>query len=375
MRKKRFNKKPSMWLYYGLVVAIALGAILLVAFFTVYSFESFVSSQLEQGSLQITGSSEQLHADIRDLVREISLYCLSFAGVVALVISGLSYLLYSGISSPLKEMEEGAKKLAEGKFDQKLPPYQLNEISELARAMNKMGEQLKWLEEVRRDFVANVSHELKTPITSIVGFVETLQAGAMDEREDLERFLEIIAQQSERLTLIIEDLLTLARLESGKIEDLLVPREEAVRDVLQAAVEAHRSLAQSRDIQINLECSEDIHAVMDRSLMEQAVGNLISNAIKYSGTDSTVFLRAETLQEYVEISVCDQGPGIAAEYLPRLFERFYRIDKARARGLGGTGLGLAIVKHIAGVHHGEVAVRSELGQGSTFLLRVPAQGN
>ncbi len=226
-------------------------------------------------------------------------------------------------------------------------------------------------EQVRRDFVANVSHELKTPVTSIKGFVETLLEGALNNREVLENFLNIISNQANRLTAIIEDLLTLARLEGARVEDLVVFREEFIADIASAAVDVCRGAAKEKKIDLACECDQAIKAKVDRSLLEQALVNLIDNAIKYSNPGSEVRVRAWEKRGEVVLYVSDNGPGIEPAHIARIFERFYRIDKARSRKIGGTGLGLAIVKHIASLHQGKVEVISEVGKGSTFSLSFP----
>ena len=230
---------------------------------------------------------------------------------------------------------------------------------------------LRQLENLRRDFAANVSHELRTPITSIKGFAETLLDGAMAIPNDAERFLNIIAHQADRLNTIIEDLLSLSRIEkeaeSGDIS-LLVGRLDKV---LQAAVQDCSARAAERNIKVVLECPNDLAAKMKADLLEQAVINLLDNAIKYSEPGKQVWVTGYREDHLATIAVKDEGSGIAGEHHSRIFERFYRVDKARSRKLGGTGLGLAIVKHIALAHRGQVAVESALGQGSTFFIRLP----
>lgn len=230
------------------------------------------------------------------------------------------------------------------------------------------------LENVRRDFVANVSHELKTPITSIMGFVETLIDGALDDRENAGRFLEIISRQVLRLDAIIEDLLTLSRLEKGSEEQAGRLEPGSVRNVLQATIEMCENKAAEKNIDLEFECPHDLTAPMIGHLLEQAVANLVDNAIKYSGSGGNVRVSAAEDGDVVVIRVQDWGRGIERTHLPRLFERFYRVDKARSRELGGTGLGLAIVRHIALVHRGSVTVQSEVGTGSTFSISLPAAG-
>ncbi len=231
--------------------------------------------------------------------------------------------------------------------------------------------QIKRLENVRRDFVANVSHELKTPITSIKGYVETLLDGAMHEPDDAERFLRIVANQSDRLNAIIDDLLALSRVEQ-KAERAEIELElGAVQPVLRNAIEVSAAKATECGVQIDLSCDPQLQARINAPLLEQAVANLIHNACKHSPSGATVWVDAQQQEQTVVIRVRDKGCGIEAHHIPRLFERFYRVDKSRSRKLGGTGLGLAIVKHIVQAHQGQVWVESTPNQGSTFSICVP----
>ncbi len=229
---------------------------------------------------------------------------------------------------------------------------------------------LKGLEEMRREFVANVSHEIKTPVTSIKGFAETLLDGALDHREDAERFARIIVGQADRLNSIVEDLLSLARVEQADAAAIEM-QDASLNDVLQVAVEVCSPKAVKKRIDIELEAPEETRASISPILLEQAVVNLIDNAVKYSSEGTRVRVRLEHTADQHIIVVEDQGIGIAREHLPHLFERFYRVDKARSRALGGTGLGLAIVKHVAQVHGGSVSVDSRLGSGTTVRLFLP----
>ncbi len=230
---------------------------------------------------------------------------------------------------------------------------------------------LRRLENVRRDFVANVSHELKTPVTAIKGFVETLQEGALDDPDDARRFLEIIVRQADRLNAIIDDLLALSRIEQGVDQGGLPLAEMPLRPVLEAAIQGCTLVADEKEIQVNLFCSAELTARINAPLLEQAVVNLLTNAVKYSHRAGTVAIEAARWHDRITIRVQDWGCGIEKEHLPRLFERFYRVDKARSRTQGGTGLGLAIVKHIVQAHGGEVVVHSTPGHGSTFSLHLP----
>jgi len=229
---------------------------------------------------------------------------------------------------------------------------------------------IKKLENIRRDFVANVSHELRTPLTSIKGFVETLLDGAMKQPEELERFLSIISNHVNRLNSIIDDLMSLSYLEKEIYSD--VKFDEVHLDaIVKDAVEVCHIKAQQRKIGIHVAGLSGIVTTGNPSLLEQAIINLIDNAIKYSDENTKVTIVTQKREKSITIDVTDEGPGITAEHLPRLFERFYRIDKARSRKLGGTGLGLSIVKHIIAAHNGSVTVHSIPQKGSTFTIHLP----
>lgn len=230
---------------------------------------------------------------------------------------------------------------------------------------------LKQLETVRRDFVANVSHELKTPITTLKGCVETLSENANVSREDHERFLGMMRRHVERLDAIVEDLLTLSRIEYDADRGRIPTKPQTVCDFLREAIQAFAGAAGAKSIAVVLECSGDLVAPINAQLLDHAVGNLIDNAIKYSEKGTKVVVSAARTGEHIEISVADQGPGIEKKHLDRIFERFYRVDSARSRGLGGTGLGLAIVKHAVIAHRGTVTVESTPGRGSVFKIRIP----
>jgi two-component system phosphate regulon sensor histidine kinase PhoR len=232
---------------------------------------------------------------------------------------------------------------------------------------------LRRLETVRQDFVANVSHELRTPITSVKGFAETLLDGAMNDPETAERFLMIIVRQATQLESIIRDLLDLARLEQSSSQTLDRPLT-LVAGVLRSALELCQIRADARGVRLLLTCAEDLTARMHAGLIEQAVVNLVDNAITHgaTGAESQVEVAAVNTGDGVRITVRDTGVGIEHKHLDRIFERFYRVDKGRSRELGGTGLGLAIVKHIVLVHNGTVAVASEPGVGTTFTILLPA---
>ena len=225
---------------------------------------------------------------------------------------------------------------------------------------------LKQLESARQEFVANVSHELRTPLSLIKGYVETLLEGARDKPEVATKFLQTIDRNAERLRLLIEDLLTVSELESGRVK--LNLQALAVNPIVGKVFEDFKDRAAAKNIQLINETPElSVRADADR--LEQVLGNLVDNAIKYGRTQGKVTLGGRAMDGgQVELFVKDDGPGIPAEALERVFERFYRVDKARSREQGGTGLGLAIVKHIVQNHGGRVWATSEPGRGATFYF-------
>ncbi len=229
---------------------------------------------------------------------------------------------------------------------------------------------LRQLESLRRDFVANVSHELKTPITAIHAAVETLLDDVAAD-ETTERFLQIIFKQNRRLNALVEDLLDLSRIEQGVNEGRWELSSELLLPVLDGARLACESMLNRQQVKLKLHCSANLCARICPALLEQAIINLLTNAIKYSETNARVVIEAADLGKTVSIRVQDFGCGIDPVHLPRLFERFYRVDSARSRQLGGTGLGLAIVKHVVQAHRGEVRVTSKPGEGSSFALLLP----
>ncbi|HHS14500.1 MAG TPA: HAMP domain-containing protein [bacterium] len=227
------------------------------------------------------------------------------------------------------------------------------------------------LENIRREFVANVSHELKTPITAIKGSVETLLDEKKPDAATSARFLEIIRKHARRLHLIIEDLLSLSRLETHGEEAPIDMKTGDVKRVVEEAVTVCRNKALEKKVDLIFVASDPLPRDLNSPLLEEAVVNLIDNAIKYSEAGKTVTVRALRKNDSILIEVADQGCGIAPEHLPRIFERFYRVGRARSRAVGGTGLGLAIVKHIVQVHGGEVSVESRENEGSTFRIVLP----
>ncbi len=230
---------------------------------------------------------------------------------------------------------------------------------------------LERLERVRRDFVANVSHELRTPLTAIRGYTETLLEGALEDKENNRRFLEIIKSHSLRLNNIASDLLTLSELEGGRSRS--EPEPISLRGAVESALRTVESEARLRGVILVCGAIEDAQVLGDRLQIEQALVNLLDNAVKFNRPSGEVRLEvARAGDDRVRITLTDTGIGIPHDDLPRIFERFYRVDKARSRDVGGTGLGLSIVKHMVERMNGTISVESQLGKGSTFTLLLPA---
>ena len=233
--------------------------------------------------------------------------------------------------------------------------------------------QLRRLEGLRSEFVANVSHELRTPITAIKGYVETLLQVGTDDPARARKFLEVVQRNTLRLSNLVEDLLALASLEqtTGVDGHHLELVAVSASEILNEALLLLGPTAEAKSIRLQTAGDLRLRMLANRTLLEQAIVNLLSNAIRYSPEKTTVTLAAREVRGVCELSVQDEGPGIAGRHLERIFERFYRVDRSRSSAAGGTGLGLAIVKHIAQAHGGSVEVQSELGAGSRFALLIP----
>lgn len=290
------------------------------------------------------------------------------------------------VSSALAAIIGYAGRLARGEFGARLKINRRDELGILGDQLNETGEklqkmfeelqreheQLERLERVRKDFVINVSHELRTPLASIQGYTETLLDGAIHDPAHNIKFLTIIRQNAERLGRLIADLMTLSRIELKTTRFQFA--SYFVNALLEDCIESMRPMAEKKRISLSIEYAPDRTEVFcDSEAVHQVVTNLLDNALKYTPEDGAITVGARPVQgnDVVEIFVQDTGMGIPAEDLPRLFERFYRVDKARSRELGGTGLGLAIVKHLVRAQGGEVRVESEPQCGSRFMFTLP----
>jgi two-component system phosphate regulon sensor histidine kinase PhoR len=234
--------------------------------------------------------------------------------------------------------------------------------------------ELKKLEKMRSEFVANVSHELKTPLTAIKGFVETLQSGAKDDPRAVERFLDIIAKQTERLENLVNDLLILSSIESKEVRFDIKPHD--LQGIIDTVLQIQKNQIDRLGHHVKIDLPNNLPKILvDRLRIEQVFINLIDNAVKFTPNGGAITIIARQQQDFIQVDVVDSGIGIAAEHLSRLVERFYRVDKARAKETGGTGLGLSIVKHIVNAHQGKLSISSVPHKGSTFSVFLPTVSN
>lgn len=245
----------------------------------------------------------------------------------------------------------------------------LNMVKPVGRAhedLKRAAEESKRAEMIRKEFVANVGHELKTPLTSISGFIETLQQGAAEDPEIRTRFIDIIAIETSRLKRLIEDLLVLSDIENRK--ESADVQEFSAKEEIEKTVQTLQPIAEDKNVELITGFDEDVVILGSPDRFRQMMVNLIENAVKYSEEGGRVWIEARKLDTKVQVTVKDEGIGIAEEHLDRLFERFYRVDKSRSAKAGGTGLGLSIVKHIAALFNAELKVESKVGEGSIFYV-------
>ena len=233
----------------------------------------------------------------------------------------------------------------------------------------ELQRQLEEAENIRKEFVANVTHEFKTPLTSISGFLETLQSGAQEDPEVRRKFLDILSIETSRLTRLIEDLLIISEIENKRTPQ--IDESFDVKETLTQIIGAMKPISESLKVKIQLQAQDGIYLRGSEDRFTQMLVNLIENALKYSEPGGGVLVHASKAEASVEVFVRDYGIGIANENMPRLFERFYRIDKSRSQKMGGTGLGLSIVKHAATLFNAKLRVESAIGQGSTFYIEFP----
>jgi signal transduction histidine kinase len=293
--------------------------------------------------------------------------------LVALVVSLLaSVFVARSIAAPIQKVTEAANAMAHGKYDQRVPVFGPREVQELAQDFNNMASRVQAAQQAERDFVANVSHELKTPLTSIQGFAQAIEDQAVSEPQDVQRAARVVREEAERLRRLTNGLLDSAQIQSGTIQMAHAPLD--LNEIAQACVERLQLRAQSAGISLITRLAALPEVQGDGDRIAQVITNLLDNALKHTPSGSKVTLETQVSKRGVEVSVLDTGAGIPPEDVPRIFERFYQVDKSRSSGAAGSGLGLAICKQIVDAHGGQLSVQSALGVGTrvTFALPLPA---
>ncbi len=287
---------------------------------------------------------------------------------IVLGVGSLLILIFSRyLVKPLVQMTSATKRLAKGDFDARIRFTRKDELGTLADSFNHMAQKLQEIEQMRQDFVSNVSHEIQSPLTSIKGFSKALHEGELPD-DTRKRYLQIIHEESERLSRLSENLLRLASLEAK--HHPFRPLPYALDEGLRHAVIAAEPLWSAKGLTVELDL-RPIILIADSDQLSQVWTNLLGNAIKYTPPGGTISLSLAEAENSVTVSIRDTGIGIPAEDLDKIYERFYKVDKARDRSVGGNGLGLAIVKTIISIHGGEIALESAVGQGSTFSVTLP----
>ncbi len=319
-------------------------------------------------------------ATMQDLNSRLLTIILEAMGVGLIISALLSLLLAKTMIAPIQDLTRAAEKVAGGDFTDKVDNESKDEIGVLTRTFNDMAVQLedtlsdlKKSEQMRREFVANVSHELRTPITSVKSYAETLEGEPDMPEEVRQRFLGVILNESDRMTKIVQDLLTLSRFDAGSIEFSFeeFSFEKSVRDVYNAM----RMEAQAHGHEFSLELEIPLPKVRgDKQRIEQVLINMVSNAIKYTKNGGRISMTAGWKDEMAWCSVKDNGIGIPQDDAEKVFDRFYRVDKARSRESGGTGLGLSIAQEIVVRHGGRIELQSRLGKGTRITMWLPVEG-
>jgi len=288
-------------------------------------------------------------------------------GLIALVLSLLvAILLARSIYLPINRVTAAVEKIAQGQYDQKIPEAGPREIRQLARSFNRMASEIKRSQQQLRHFVADVSHQLKSPLTSIQGFAQALLDGTANTKESRLKAATIISQESNRMRRQVEELLELARMQSGQLK---MAREAVdLRELLEHCQEIFAVQAEEKGVVISLQSEPEVNVIGDIDRLEQVFNNLLDNAIKNSPPQGQVQVTTGKDKGFIEVRVVDEGPGIPPEQLPYVFERFYQVTGSRS----GTGLGLAIAKEIVLAHGGSIEARSEPGAGAEFIVRLPS---
>ncbi|MWV43674.1 HAMP domain-containing protein [Paenibacillus sp. HJL G12] len=318
------------------------------------------------GGVYVVSSLEEMKESIRTIRLMILL-----TGVGAFIVTlGLVLMLSRKLSYPLLQIEKAARRIAKGEFETRMPVKRGDEIGSLIGAINDLAGELQRYRDTRNEFFANISHELRTPITYLEGYADVLSKGLIEDEDEQRKTLDIIAEESRRLMVMIRELFDLAKMEEGRID--FYPEWVAMNALLEKSAAKVKLRADSKEVELEVRHPEKEQYIWaDSNRMEQILMNLLDNAISFTH-QGRVMLTLTHGREQVKLEVTDTGPGIPADELPYIFERFYRVEKSRSRQHGGSGLGLSIVKKLVELQGGTVEVNSRVGDGTTFRIVFPS---
>ncbi|MGM0878188.1 MAG: sensor histidine kinase [Bacillota bacterium] len=325
----------------------------------IYSNKVFI------GGIFVLASIEDMYKSVDIIEKSVIL-----AGIGAIFLAlGFTFILSRKLSNPLLEMEKATRKIAKGDLNTRVSKRTKDEIGSLATAINDLAVELHRYRSNRREFLANISHELRTPITYLEGYANALENNLYQSKEEKKQYLQIIQQEAVRMSKLVNDLFELSKMEEGKVE--LLFEEVDLVEVVENALLKTKMKAKEKGLQLDFNRLSDFPIIYADGLrMEQIVINLIENAIRYT-EDGLIKVKLSSDSNTVRLAVEDTGIGIPEEDVPFLFERFYRVEKSRSREFGGTGLGLAIVKHLVELQGGTISVKSKVGKGTCFELTFP----
>lgn len=320
------------------------------------------------GTLILTAEQRFDEAELRFLQRtNNTLMVAGIGAVVVAVILGL--FLSQQFLRPLAELTEAIGSIQQGKFDQRVPVRTNDELGELAKAFNQMGEELQHVNQLRRQMTADIAHDLRTPLTVISGYLEGLRDGSLKPTQA--RF-DTLYQESQLLKRLIDDLRTLSLADAGELK--LNLQDFTPNDLLAQVLTSFKPLADSQGVQLAVSVADNLSEVtLDRDRMLQVLGNLVSNSLRYTSAGGQITVSAEMNQHDLILSVQDTGSGIAPEHLQNIFARFYRVGESRYQNEQESGLGLAIAKSIVTAHSGQISAESQIGQGTTIMMTLPIQ--
>lgn len=310
-------------------------------------------------------------ASIEDVLRDFRNNLLMLSIILSLAIGFASFMLARMVTAPIERLRNNIKAISDSKLKQKVDVVAKGEIGDLVDAFNMIINELKVLEEKRTEFVSNASHELKTPLSSIKLICDSLLEAQQDDPQMIKEFLSDMNNEVDRLTRIINDLLDLTRMDAthGDMRDLFVTA--SLKDIVSGVISSLRKISEKREVSISFETNNDVFMLMDEDKVWEAIYNVVDNAIKYSSPGGNVLIYLEKDNSEAIITIKDEGIGMDKDEVHNIFDRFYRIDKARSRDTGGTGLGLSIALSAVELHGGHIEVQSNEGQGSTFRIFLP----